>query len=80
MFYRKDEVKKMNENLSELSQDELLTVVGGQNIGACTACTISGGMLFSNCVSIGVVVCPPAGIVAGVAGAALLGAGVFFAK
>ena len=74
----------MNENSNdvfcELSQDELLNVAGGQNIPACSICTISGGMLFSNCVSIGVVLCPPVGVAAGVIGAGLLGAGVIFAK
>ena len=68
-----------NEVFCELSQDELLNVAGGRNELACATCTGAGAMLFSNCVSIGIVLCPPAGIAAGVLGAALFGTGIYSA-
>ena len=69
-----------NDAFCELSQEELLSVAGGQNVLACTGFTLTGGMLFGNCVSIGVAICPPVGIAAGLVGAAFLGAGIHYAN
>ena len=69
-----------NELFCELSQDELLNVVGGNRVTA-TTCKITGHLLlFKGAPAISAVGTPLMGVAAGAVGVALYGAGLLFSK